>query len=325
IAQEYPLNHKNQYHPEQHVIQDRPYGDRDKIAAVVEGVDMHTGRQRPVGIHSCHRLSYALHHVHRALELLHQDDAGHDVGGTVAAGDPEPRREADLYFGDIGDQHWNAALLGQHDVADVVQRSHNADAAHIDRLFAHCDRSAADIGVVGGNCVDDLRYRNAEGPDASEINLGLKLLGLATEHQHVGHSRHHAQPALHHPVLQRLELYEVHVAWPFELVAEDLADRAGWRDHRLHALRQVGLPQAIYRLLAYEVIVAAVFELQPNETERVDRVGADVSKPGGTGDRDLDWDRYVTFHLLGRLPWPLRDDLDDRGRGIGIGLDVERG
>src|SRR5262249_29558905 len=35
--------------------------------------------------------------------------------------------------------------------------------------------------------------------------------------------------------------------------------------------------------------------------------------------------RDVTFHLLGRLPWPLCDDLDDRRRGIGIGLDVECG
>src|SRR5262249_37919708 len=180
-------------------------------------------------------------------------------------------------------------------------------------------------GGIGGDRVDGLRYRNAEGRHTSEGDLGMKLLSLAAEHQHVGLPRHHAQPSVHHPVLQRLELYEVHVGWPFELVAEDLADGAGWRDHRLHALRQVSLPQAIYCLLAYEVVVAAVFELQPNETERVDRVGADVSEPRRTGDRDLDWNRDVTFHLLGRLPWPLCDDLDDRRRGIGIGLDVECG
>jgi hypothetical protein len=71
--------------------------------------------------------------------------------------------------------------------------------------------------------------------------------------------------------LQRLELHHVHLGRPFELVAEDLADGARWRDHRLHALRQVGLPQAIYCLLANEVVVAAVFKLQPNETERIDR------------------------------------------------------
>src|SRR4029450_7270933 len=325
IAQEHPLNEKDQHHAEQHVVKHRAYGDRNKVAAVIEGIDMHTGRRRAVGVHSCHRLSYALHHIHRALELLHQDDAGHDVGRAVASGDAEPRRETDLHFGHIGDQHRKAALLAQHDIADVFQRSHNADAADIDRLFAHRDRPAADIGVVGGDRVDNLRYRNSESPHPIEVDLGLKFLGLAAEHENVGHSRHHAQPSLYHPVLQRLELHHGHAGRPFELVAEDLADGPGWRDHRLHALRQVGLPQAIYCLLAYEVVVAPVFELQPNETERVDRVGADVSEPRRAGDRDLDWDRDVTFHLLGRLPWPLRDDLDDRGRGIGIGLDVERG
>jgi integrase len=37
----------------------------------------------------------------------------------------------------------------------------------------------------------------------------------------------------------------VHAGRPFELVAEDLADGAGRRDHRLHALRQVGLAQTL--------------------------------------------------------------------------------
>src|SRR5262249_22464805 len=325
IAQKHPLDDKEQHHAEQHIVKDGPHGDRNKVAAVVEGFDAHTGRQRAVGVHSCHRLSYTLHHVHRALELLHQYDAGHYAGRVLAPGDAKPRCEADLHFGDIGDQYRLAALLGQYDTADIFERPHNTEATNIDRLLAHRDRSAANIGIVGGDRVDDLRYRNAECPHAIEGDLGLKLLGLAAEHEYVGRSRHHAQPALHHPVLQRLEFNQVHIGRPFELVAEALADGAGRGDHWLHALRQVGLPQAIYCLLAYEVVVAAVFELKPNETERVDRVGTDVSEPRRTGDRGLDWDRDVTFHLRGRLACPLRDDLDDRGRGIGIGLDVECG
>ena len=55
-------------------------------------------------------------------DLGNEDDVG-------APGDAEPRRETDLHFGHIGDQHRKAALLGQHDIADVFQRSHNADAA----------------------------------------------------------------------------------------------------------------------------------------------------------------------------------------------------
>src|SRR5262249_37170702 len=163
-----------------------------------------------------------------------------------------------------------------YDTADVFQRPDNTEATDIDRLLAHRDRSAANIGVVGRDRVDDLRYRYSEGAHAIEVDLGLKLLCLAAEHQHVGHPRHHAQPALHHPVLQRLELNQVHVGRPFELVAEDLADGARWRDYWLHPLRQVGIPQSIYRLLAYEVVVAAIFELQVDETERGDRVATDV-------------------------------------------------
>jgi hypothetical protein len=37
-------------------------------------------------------------------------------------------------------------------------------------------------------------------------------------------------------------------------------------------------------------------------------VGAEVSKSGRTGDRDLDRNGDVTLYFLGRLPWPLRDD-----------------
>src|SRR5207247_935268 len=171
IAQEHPLNDKNQHHPEQHVAKDRPHGDRNKVAAVVERLDAHTRRQRAVGVHSCHRLSYTLHHVHRALELLHQDDAGHNVGGVVAPGDAKPRCEADLHFGDIGDQYRLAALLRQYDTADIFQGPDNTEATNIDRLLAHRDRSAANIGIVGGDRVDDLRYRNAEGPHAIEVDL----------------------------------------------------------------------------------------------------------------------------------------------------------
>ena len=151
-----------------------------------------------------------VHHLHGALELLHQHDAGDDVGRVVAAGDAEPRREADLHLGDVGQQHRHAALLRQHDVADVLERADDAEAAHVDRLLADRDGAAADIGVAGGDRGDDLRQRQAVGHHAVEIDLGLEFLGLAAEHEHVGHARHDAQLALHHPVLQRLELHHVH-------------------------------------------------------------------------------------------------------------------
>src|SRR5205814_4127393 len=187
IAEEHPLNDKDQHHTEQHVIENGTHGDCHKVTAVVEGLDTHTGRQGTVGIHSCHTISYARHHVHRALELLHQHDAGHDVGRIIASGDAEPRGETDLHFGHVRDHHRKAALLAQHDIADILKRSHNSDAADIHRLFTHRDRPAAHVGIVGGDRVDNLRYRDTEGPHAIEVDLGLKFLSFAAEHQHVGH------------------------------------------------------------------------------------------------------------------------------------------
>ena len=121
-----------------------------------------------------------------------------------------------------------------------------------------------------------------------------------------------------------LSSHHVHARRADQLVAEDFADAAGRRDHRLHAGRQLRVLQPVERLLAHEMIVAAVFELQADEAERVDGVGADEFQARRAGDRDLDRDRDVALDLLGRLAGLLGDDLDDRRRRIGIGLDVQR-
>ena len=72
------------------------------------------------------------------------------------------------------------------------------------------------------------------------------------------------------------------------------------------------------------MIVAAVFELQTDEAEPVDGVGADELQAWRAGDRDLDRDRDVALDFLGGLTLLLGDDLDDRRRRVGVGLDVQR-
>ena len=115
----------------------------------------------------------------------------------------------------------------------------------------------------------------------------------------------------------------VHARRADELIAVDFADGAGRRDHRLHLRRQRRLGETVERLLANEMVVAAIFELQADKAEREHRVGADELQPGRAGDRDLDRDGDVALNLLRRLAGVLRDDLDDRRRGIRIRLDVE--
>jgi hypothetical protein len=49
------------------------------------------------------------------------------------------------------------------------------------------------------------------------------------------------------------------------------------------------------------MIVAAVFKLQPDETEPIDGVRADELQTRRAGDRDLDRNRDVTLDFLGGL------------------------
>src|SRR5829696_1987964 len=323
VAEKDPLDQEDQRNAEQEIVQHRLYSDRDQIAAVVERHDLDAGRQRPVGIDPFDRRSYPLDHIHGAFKLLHQNDAGNDVGPVVTAGETEAGRVADLDLGYVGHQYRHAALLGQYDIADVVHRGDGADAADIDRLFADRDGAAADIGIACRNRGHDLRQRQPVGHHAVEIDLGLELLGLSAEHGDVGDTGHDAQLAFDHPVLQRLELHDVHARRPGKFVAKDFADASGGRDHRQDAGRQNRILQPVDGLLTNEMIVAAIFELQTDKAQSVDGVGADELQAGRAGDRDLDRNRDVALDFLGGLALLLGDDLDDRRRRIGIGLDVQ--
>src|ERR1700709_85579 len=269
IAEKHPLDQEDQRDAEQQIVQHRLHRDRDEVAAIVERHDLDAGRQRSIRIDPLDRDAHALDHLHGAFELLHQHDAGDDVGLVVTAGEPEPGGEADLDRGAIGHQHRHTALLGQDDIADVVHRGDDADAADIDRLFADRDGATADIGIARRNRGHDLRQRQAIGHHAVEVDLGLEFLGFSTEHGDVGDAGHDAQLAFDHPVLQRLEPHDVHARRSGQLVAKDFADAAGGRNHRQHAGRQHRILEPVEGLLTHKMIVAAVFELQTDEAESV--------------------------------------------------------
>jgi len=198
-----------------------------------------------------------------------------------------------------------------------LQRPDDTDPAHGDRLLADGDRAAAHIGIARRHRANDLRQRQAMRDHPIEIDFGLKFLGPAAQDQHVGHAWNDAQPALNHPVLQRLEMHDIDFGGAL--------DTAGRRDHRLHPGRKNGVLEPVDGLLPDKVVVAAVFELDPDEAQRINRVGADEPQPRRAGDGYFERDRDVTFHLLGRLARVLGDDFDDGRRRILVGLDVQRG
>ena len=107
------------------------------------------------------------------------------------------------------------------------------------------------------------------------------------------------------------------------MVTQDFADAAGRRNHRRDGCWQRRIFQPVGDLLADEVVVAAVFELQADKAEREHRVRADVGQPGRAGDSDLQRDGDVAFDLFRRLTRILSDDFNDRWRRVGIGFDIE--
>ena len=101
VAEENPLDQEDQRDAEQHVVHHGAHRDRDQIAAVVEWLDLDAGWQAAVAVDALDRRAHARHHIHGALELLHQHDAEQDVVLIVAAGNAEARREPDLVVGNI--------------------------------------------------------------------------------------------------------------------------------------------------------------------------------------------------------------------------------
>src|SRR5581483_11423817 len=83
VAEEYPLDEEDEHDAEQHVVQHRVHGHGDEIAAVVERVDLDARRQAAVAVDALDRLAHPRHHVHGALELLHQHDAEQDLALVV--------------------------------------------------------------------------------------------------------------------------------------------------------------------------------------------------------------------------------------------------
>src|SRR5205814_1035281 len=91
----------------------------------------------------------------------HQHDALDDIVIAVLSDDAEPRLITDGDDGDIAHQHRQAALLGQHGLADVIDRSDQPDSAHHRGLLADVERLSTYIDVRVVERLDDLSEREA--------------------------------------------------------------------------------------------------------------------------------------------------------------------
>ena len=145
-----------------------------EVLAIVDALDAHA-RRKDGGIVDALDLALdLLDRRHALLAAAHQHDALDDVVVAVLAGDAQARLLPDGDRGDVLDQDRIAAALGEHGVAQVLDRANEADAAHHRRLRADIDGVAADIDVAVAHRLQQLRQREPVGDELVEIDLARR-------------------------------------------------------------------------------------------------------------------------------------------------------
>src|SRR5207249_4637792 len=255
------------------------------------------------------------------LAAAHEDDPLHQVVVVVAPEDAEPDGVADPDLADVPDADRRPLLRGDHDVLDVAQATEEPDAAHRQRVLALRDVAAAGVGVVGRHRVEHLLEGEVVAAQTGGIDVDLVLLGAAAPGDDVGDAGDLAELALEHPVLDRLELDERH-RLRLQRVAEDLADHAReWSQGRLGVHRQIGLGDALLRLLPGPVVVGAVGEEDLDVREPEERIRAQKRHVGDAVELVLERNRDEPLDLFGGVTGPERDHLDLDVADVRIGLD----
>ena len=168
--------------------------------------------------------------------LAEQDDAfDHifivDHGAVFAANGLPELSETNLGRlhddGDVADADGRSIHALDDGGGNVVGGLHEADGAHVERLLAAFDESAAGVGVVIGERLLDLGQRQSVGDQFAGIDLHLIFAGRAAEDVDVDYVGHRFQLVQHEPVGESLELHRV-IARIRALEGEehDLAGRA---------------------------------------------------------------------------------------------------
>jgi len=261
-----------------------------------------------------------LEHVLRLLAAQHKDDAFDRVVILLIAEFAEARRVADLDRADVLHADGHAVIGADHHVADVFGVAHQAEAAHVIELPALRIESAACVGVVGGERVDDLRNGEVVAVEPRGVEQNLILHDRAAEAGVVGDAVHRAVRALDDPVLEGLQFLRASVR-ALDHVAVDEAARAEQRRHRRRdAGGKAGLRHALEDNLAREVVVGALVEGEDDVGEAVERDRPHVGDTRHAVEFEFERQRDQALDFLGGVAGPLRDEFNLRRREIGIGV-----
>ena len=318
------MQEKDQRDADDHVVQHGRGRNVDQFLAIVDALDANTHWQDAAIVDALDLLLDTLDRRHAFLAAPHQNDALYDVVVVVLAGDAKPRLVRRDDGCHIADDHRYARHLGQHGVADFIERADQPDATDDRDLRADVDRAAADVDVAVGQRLQHLRQRDAVGDELVDVDLQLIRLGLAAPAGDVDDARHRTEAALQHPILQGLEFEHGVARRADKLVAIDFADRADRGNLRLRVVQQRRkLREAVQDLLKRLFIGVVEGELQLHVRQAIQGNRADLIEIAQRRSLRLDRNGDVALDLFRREPGALGDDVHHRRGGVRIRLDVE--
>src|SRR5579872_3734284 len=243
------------------------------------------------------------------------------VDGVGALYFTEPGQVADIDLGQVLDQHGNAIVDLDDNIADLVDIIQQADTADDIGLGILLDDIAADIDIAFADGVVNVQGGDAQVGKHHRVDLYLVSLDHSAETHDVRYAGNGAELAVNDPVLDRLELTRVPEA-AFQGIAVNFAGGSGGRLHvGVHVFRQVCVMQEIVDLLARVSILDAIFKDKLDNGEAKDRRGAKtgLALNGVHGQFDRDGDKFL--HFFGAPSRPLCNDCYFGVGDIGKGLD----
>ena len=322
VTEKEPEHQRHQHHPHQQVLDHGVGGQLDQVGAVVIGLDVHPGRQDVVVGDLVDLVVDVVERLQRVAAVAHEDRPLHDVGVEILPHDPQARRMPDRDVGDVAHADGRSVLLGDDHLADVGQRTKQAEGPHVERLLAHRQPLPADVLVGVRQRGHQLIERQAVPLQAKGVDLDVVLLGEAAVPDHVDDAGGLAELPLEDPVLRRLAVGQ-RVVLAAHDVAVDLADRAPGRELRRHPRRQRDEVEPVQHPLLGGVVVGVPGEVALHVGQAEQRLRTDVVEIDHPVQAVLERDGHVALDLLGAPAVRLGDDLDHRRHRVGVGLDVE--
>ena len=179
----------------------------DQLRAVQIGVDGDPFGQHLLDfLHA--RLQLAGDHV-GVGPLEHHGDAADTLALAVARHGAEALGRAELHGAHVAHVNRDAAAVGHHDAADVVERRNHTLGADVVGAVDLLDVAAARVFVVAAQRLEDVADGDVERVEGVGVDGHLILLEVASEAVDFDDSRDARQLALDNPVLDGAQLHGV--------------------------------------------------------------------------------------------------------------------